>query len=291
VAASAWEIAAIALKALTYAATLGAAGAVFFLRHQAAIVTDALRLVLRRRVPYIALLAVAAGAAHIMAIAASMSGGAAGMHDGPLIHMILQTGAGRANALRALGLLLAAVGVMPRRPPAWALLGAAMAATSFAWTGHGQALGRDGYPVLLLGVHLLAAAFWLGALAPLALIARDGDVGLIASAAGRFSAAAVIAVGVMVAAAASLLWMMLGGFGNFFGSAYGRLMAVKLTFVAAMLCLAAFNRWRLTPRLQRGDARAVRGLRFSIHGEMLLATLILTATAVLTSVSGPPALE
>jgi putative copper export protein len=95
----------------------------------------------------------------------------------------------------------------------------------------------------------------------------------------------------MVAAAASLLWMMLGGFGNLFGSAYGRLIAVKLTFVAAMLCLAAFNRWRLMPRILGGDARAVRGLRFSIHGEMLLAMLILTATAVLTSVTGPPALE
>jgi putative copper export protein len=291
VAPNPWEIAGIALKALTYAATLGAAGAVFFLRHQAAIVTDALRLVIRRRVPYLALLAVAAGATHIMATAASMSGGAAGMHDAPLIRMILQAGAGRADALRALGLLLAAAGVMPRRPPAWALLGAAMAATSFAWTGHAQALGRDGYPVLLLGAHLLAAAFWLGGLAPLALIARDGDVEMIASAAARFSAAAVVAVSVMVAAAASLLWMMLGGFGDIFGSAYGRLIALKLTFVAAMLCLAAFNRWRLTPRLQGGDARAVRGLRSSIYGEVLLAMLILTATAVLTSVTGPPALE
>jgi putative copper export protein len=205
--------------------------------------------------------------------------------------MILQAGAGRANAIRAAGILLAVIGMLPQRPPWWALLGAAMAATSFAWTGHAHSLGPDVYPVLLLGVHLLTAAFWLGALAPLGFIARQGDLTQIAASSSRFGAAAVFVLGAMIAAAATLLWLLLGGFANLAGSTYGRLATLKLAFVAGLLCLAAFNKLRLTPRLLDGDTGAVRSLRTSIRLELLLAALVLTVTAVLTSAAGPPALE
>lgn len=246
---------------------------------------------MRRLVRCLGVLAVAAGAAHIMLTAASISGGAAGMHDGSLIRMVLQAGAGRANAIRAAGILLASIGVLPHRPPWWAVLGAAMAATSFAWTGHTHSLGPNVFPVLLLGVHLLAAAFWLGALVPLGIIAREGDLAKTASSSARFGAAAVFGVGAMLAAAAALLWLLLGGFVDLRDSTYGRIAALKLALVAALLCLAAFNKLRLTPRLLRGDVRAARHLRTSLRFELLFGLLVLTVTAALTSVAGPPALE
>jgi copper resistance protein D len=288
---SSWEAAAVALKTVIYAATLGAAGAMFFLRYNAAFTADAPRLTIRRLVRGLAMLAVAAGAAHIMVTAASMSGGVAGMVDGSLVRMILQTGAGRANAIRAIGVLLAAIGATAPRPPWWALLGAAVAATSFAWTGHVHSLGGYMFPLLLLGLHLLGAAFWLGALAPLEIIAREGDLSLTAATAARFGAAAVFVVGVLIAAGATLLWLLLGGFGDVLGGTYGRLAVLKLVFVAGLLALAAFNKLRLTPRLFEGDAGAARSLRTSIRFELLSALLVLTATAVLTSTAGPPALE
>jgi putative copper resistance protein D len=288
---SPWDAAAVALKTVTYAATFGAAGAVFFLRYNAAFIADAPRLTVRRMVRSLAVLAVAAGAAHIMVTAASMSGGAAGMRDSSLIRMVLQAGAGRANAIRAIGILLAAIGVRPQRPASWALLGAAMAATSFAWTGHAHSLDPNVYPVLLLGLHLLAAAFWLGALAPLGLVARDGDLAKIGAAAARFGAAAVFVVIGMIAAGATLLWLLLGGFADLPGSTYGRFAALKLVLVAGLLGLAAFNKLRLTPRLLDGDAGAVRSLRTSIRCELLFGALILTVTAALTTLAGPPALE
>jgi putative copper export protein len=239
----------------------------------------------------LAVLAVAGGAAHIMVTAASMSGDAAGMRDSSLIGMVLQAGAGRANAVRAIGILLAAIGALPRRPPPWALFGAAMAATSFAWTGHAHSLSPNVYPVALLGLHLLAAAFWLGALVPLGLVARHGDLIKIAAASARFGAAAVFAVVALIAAAATLLWLLLGGYGDLPGSTYGRIAVLKLMLVAGLLCLAAFNKLRLTPRLLDGDAGAVRSLQTSIRFELLLAALILTVTAALTTLAGPPALE
>ena len=146
-------------------------------------------------------------------------------------------------------------------------------------------------PVLLLSVHLLGVAFWLGALVPLLIVARDGDLPRTAAAAARFGAAAIFVVGGLMAAGLGLLWMLLGGVTALWGSAYGRYVMFKLAFVAGLLCLAAFNKLRLTPRLRGGDARAARSLRTSIRLELLLGMLILAATATLTTLTGPPALD
>ena len=123
------------------------------------------------------------------------------------------------------------------------------------------------------------------------MVARDGDLAKIGAASARFGAVAVFVVIGMVAAGATLLWLLLGGFGDLPGSAYGRFAALKLALVAGLLCLAAFNKLRLTPRLLHGDAGAVRSLRTSIRFELLFGALILTVTAALTTLAGPPALE
>lgn len=286
-----WDAAVIGVKTVAYAATLGAAGAVFFLRYGGALIADAQRLTIRRLVFVLAVLSIAAGAAHVVVLAGSMSGEAAGMWDGPLLRMGLQGGAGRAIAIRATGIILTALGVLSERPAWWALIGAAAAATSFAWTGHAHALHPDAIPMLLLGVHLLGVAFWLGALAPLRMVASGGNPIHIAAAAARFGTAAVFVVGGLIAAAVMLLWLMLGGLSQIWASDYGRYITLKLALVAGLLSLAAFNKLRLTPRLQVGDPAAVRGFQASIACEMLLAILILAVTAALTTLAGPPALD
>jgi copper resistance protein D len=286
-----WDAAAIVVKTLDYAGTLGAAGAVFFLFYNGALVAGAQRRTVRRLVWGLAVLGMAGGGAQLLVTAGSMSGEAAGMWDGSLLSMVLQAGPGRANLIRAIGLVLAAIGVSPPRPAWWALPGALVAATSFAWTGHAHALTPSLLPVLLLGVHLLGVAFWLGALAPLEAVARAGDLSCTAAAAARFSAAAVVIVAALLAAAATLLWLLLGGIGEIWLSAYGRWITLKLAFVAALLGVAAYNKLRLTPRLRAGDASAGRSLRAAIRLEMLLAVLALAATATLTTVAGPPALD
>ena len=274
-----------------YAATLGAAGAVFFLGYNGRLIASAQRRAIRRLAQGFAALAIFAGIAQIMVTAGSMSGAAAGMWDGSLIRMVLQAGPGRSAAIRAAGLVLAAVGILPQRPAWWALLGAAAAATSFAWTGHTHSLTPHAIPVLLLGVHLLGVAFWLGALAPLEIAASGHDAAGVAAAAARFSAAATVVVAGLIAAAATLLGLLLGGFADIGGSAYGRWFALKLAIVAGLLGVAAFNKWRLTPRLRVGDEGAVRGLRATLRLEMLLGILILAVTATVTTVAGPPVLD
>jgi putative copper resistance protein D len=287
---SVWDAASIAVKTTTYAATLGAAGVVFFLGVCGPLIAGADRRRIRFLVVNLAVLSVLAGGAQILVSAGSMGDDAAAMWDGSLIHMVWQAGAGRANAVRAIGLLLAALGVSSNRPPWWALLGAAMAATSFAWTGHARALNPDVLPVLLVSAHLLGIAYWLGALLPLLIIARNGDVTIIAAAAARFGSSAVVVVGGLMAAGLALLWMLLGDITALWSSAYGRSVLLKLAFVGCLLCFAAFNKLRLTPRLLAGDSRAVRSLRTSIRFELILGAVILAVTASFTTLIGPPAL-
>jgi putative copper resistance protein D len=212
------------------------------------------------------------------------------MWDGTLVHMVWQAGAGRANAARAIGLLLMAFAVLRNRSRWPACIGAMIAAASFAWTGHAWSLHPNALPVVLVSVHLLGAAFWLGALLPLAVVARNGELSSIAAVASRFGALAVYVVGALLAAGLCLLWMMLDGIADLEDSEYGRYVMLKLMFVACLVGLAAFNKLRLTPRLLAGDVRALRSLRLSIRLELLLGALILAVTAAFTTISGPPAL-
>jgi putative copper resistance protein D len=286
-----WDAALIAAKTLTYAGTFGSAGAVFFLAHSGAWVTSADRRSIQRLVIGLAVLSALAGGAQLLVTAGSMTGAAAGMMDGSLLHMVWQAGAGRAATIRMIGLLLAALVMLPDRFLRLACVGAVMAATSFAWTGHAQSLHPDVLPILLLGVHLLGVAFWLGALMPLAIVARNSEISRIAAIAARFGASAVFVVGGLLAAGLGLLWMMLGGVTQLWASAYGRDVVVKLAFVAGLLSFAAFNKLRLTPRLLTGDIHAARSLRTSIRLELFLGASILAVTAALTTIAGPPALD
>ncbi len=287
-----WDAAAVAVKAIVYAATLCAAGAVFFLAYNDALVPAADRRRMARMIRILSLVALFASGVQVLVSAGSMSGDAADMMSFPLVHMAWAAGMGRAILVRAVGIGLANAGTASRRRPNHvAISGAAIAATSFAWMGHTHSLVPDWPPILLLCVHLCAVAFWLGALAPLLVLSRNRDLSVIAAAASRFGAIALYGVGALLAAGLGLLAWMLGNVSQLWNDAYGRWLATKLVMVAVLLCFAAFNKLRLTPRLAAGDTAALQGLRTSIRIEMGVGALILAVTAALTTLNGPPALD
>jgi putative copper resistance protein D len=285
----AWDVSLIAAKTATYGATLGAAGACWSLLYLRSMLADQQRRKIGRLVTGLSVLALGAGALQILLSAASMGNDAAGAFDGSLLTLVWQAGAGRATLLRVIGLMLAA-GFASSNRMAWlAVLGGALAVASFAWTGHARALGPGAAAMILHGVHLLAAAFWLGALAPLLIVAADGP--RLGRAAARFGRLALSMVGALLAAGLVLLGLLLGRLDALWSSDYGRLVIVKLALVAVLLGFAAFNKLRLTPRLAAGDVAAVGQMRRSIVAELILAGLILTVTAAFTTLTGPPALD
>ena len=284
-----WDIAAAFAKAVTYAATLGASGAVFFTLYCGDLLRDNQRAIIRRLILVLVIAGAAIGGLRILLLSGSMGGNPASMLDASFLGMILGGGEGRATGLRIAGLLFTSFAISSSptfRAPA--VVGAVIAATSFAWIGHVHALSPDIAPVLLVCLHLLCAAFWLGALAPLWVVAAGGDEPQIAAIAARFGKAALRVVAVLLAAGAGLLWMLISDAGQFWRSGYGYMMLAKLSAVALILSLAAWNKLSLTPKLLKRQPGAVTSFRRSVSGEIFFGALILTITAALTTLSGPP---
>ncbi len=274
-------------KALTYGGTLGAAGAVGFLTYSRQLLETAVLRRIRRLIGAHLVVAVLGTGATICAVANSMSGDARGMFDPDLLALTLSSGAGLASGVRLAGVLLMASALVGRPPLLAACSGAVVAATSFAWIGHVHALKVPVLPSALIGMHLMGAAFWIGALGPLYLVARCGDLPRIARTTVRFGAIALGVVGVMLVAGGVSLVMLLPSVSALWSEAYGRLFLGKLGVVSVLLMLAALNHWRLTPRLVAHDERAATSLRRSIGIELVLAAIVLAVTATLTTVTGP----
>ncbi len=283
-----WEAAAILAKAITYAATLGAAGAIFFLNYNPSLLRSAQRRRIQGGIALLLMAAVLASAAKVLLLAGSMTDDLAGMFDRSFAAMILRAGEGRAAGIRLAGLIVCcAVFFSRHRTQMAAAAGALLAAGSFAAVGHIHALKPNGAATLLLIIHLWCGAFWLGALWPLLEVARSGDDAQSAVVAARFGNIALILVGALIAAGALLLYRLLGSVAELWTSAYGRMLSLKLLVVAALLSAAALNKLRLTPRLAAGDTHAGVHLRRSIGAEMVLGSMILLVTAALTTLAGP----
>lgn len=267
----------------------------------------------RRVIAPLALLAAVLSIAGIVAMSAAMGGVSMVEVDRATIAaMVFETPMGSAWQVRMAALVaVAALAIggwlSPRLATVVVVIAAAVALASLAWTGHGAA-GEGGRGWLQLGgdiVHLLAAGAWIGALFALTQILRRTaasqsaiDVVVLHRALEGFALAGTLIVAILVTTGLISSWMLVGPehVAGLFGSPYGRLLAVKLAFFAAMLGLAATNRYRLTPALARqiasaaSPAEAIAALRRSITLEALLAGGILAVVAWLGTLAPPMAM-
>jgi len=149
-------------------------------------------------------------------------------------------------------------------------------------------------------LHLVAAAAWVGALLPLAVLlgaaqGRGAPAVAIARAATlRFSTLGIVSVATVLATGIVNSWERVGDVAVLVGTDYGRLLMLKVALFLVMLAVAAVNRLQLTPRLvQEPDAAAqqdaLRQLRRNALVEAGLGAIILVIVAVLGML--PPANE
>jgi copper resistance protein D len=287
-AVGAWDVAVVIAKTVSYASTLGAAGGVAFLVYGASVIPPDCKMWIRRVQGALLGIALLASVAKILAMSASMAGDASGLFDSALTGMILQTGEGPAVLARLCGLtLLGAALIAHRATVPTALLGALLAATSFAWVGHVHALARPWLWTAVLAAHLTGVGFWVGALLPLWRIARRADTTVTAAAAARFGAAAVVIVGILVVAGVCLLCVLIQSSAELRNSGYGRLVLGKIASVVLLLALAALNHLRLTPRMRSRDRSAAQSFGHSVLVEIVLALIVLCLTAAMTTLAGP----
>jgi len=175
------------------------------------------------------------------------------------------------------------------------LASASLTIATLVWTGHaGATEGLAGTAHRLSDmVHMLASAVWIGGIAAFGWLlfrpvtARSGaHLAVAHRALDRFSRIGTIAVALIIATGI-VNCLAVVGFPHFTRlplTDYGKLLILKLLLFAAMLALAALNRWRLTPALGIGvhndnAVLAVAGLRRSLIAEGSAALAILALVA------------
>lgn len=233
----------------------------------------------------LALLAGLASIAWLLASVAAMAAMPLAALDRETIMIVAgATPLGMVLAVRLAALLALALLVLQARnsPVLPALAGLAALAT-LAFTGHaGASEGTAGLIHRIADVlHLAGAAVWLSALAHfLAGAWGASPAQALDRQLSRFATTGTAIVCVLFASGLVNV-LMISGIAFNPASPWGRLLLLKLALFGAMLCLAAVNRWRLTPALARGAPGARRRLRFSLLAELSCGLALVGVVALL----------
>lgn len=246
-----------------------------------------------------AAIALAAALPLILFVAQSMSGADFGaLFTGNIIGTVLtDTQFGRVWLLRfaLLALMLPGLAWLGRNRaldlltlvPALGFLAA------LAWQGHGGAeIGTAGLIQSTADAgHIAAAAAWIGALPPLALLLRDAGERLEAftvayDATAAFSTLGIVCVLMLLVTGGTNAWFLVGSLPALIGTPYGQLLLVKLLFFAALVAIAAANRFHLLPRLASTSATldkraAINRLRRNALIEAFLGIGVIAVVGVL----------
>ncbi len=297
----------VIVRSIHFAATVIAAGAVFF----SAFVFEPALGQRRKQPPVIRALhnrfrwivwtglavAVLSGLGWLVLLASDILGASVVdvcLHGG-LWPVLSDTRFGLVWALRLL--LAGALALSVTNDRQWNVVSVTLAAAflgSLAVVGHAGATPGLGGRVHLASdvLHLIAASAWLGGLLPLAIFlarvksAHNGAGPAIAVlATRRFSVLGMIAVGTLLLSGVVNTWNLVGSFSALITSDYGRLVTLKIGLFAAMVGIAAVNRFALTPRLP--SHRTAQALKRNSFGELALGLCAIVFVGALGTM--PPA--
>jgi copper resistance protein D len=237
----------------------------------------------RRWALVVAVLALIAMTAWLALEIGDMSGDtiAAALSDGTLDTVLARTRFGHLWIARAA--LLAGIYVALAWRGRFARIGATLAAGSAlaltAASGHGGTGGLFQLAADML--HLLAAGAWLGGLLPFAWVMATRPAEQAHADSMRFSLMGAVCVGIIFATGSVNGWFLVGNAKALIGTDYGRLLLVKIALFAAMVAIAAINRFQLTPLIQNNPATAPRSLRRNALIEAAFGLAVVGIVAVL----------
>lgn len=210
--------------------------------------------------------------------AAAMSGTALDEAQVAIPTMLGQTGFGHMCLLAVLawcGLLLAFL--ILNRLVAWLALAVFFCAR--AAMGHAMDQGWASYAIWVHALHIAAGAGWVGIVLLAAGLMRSAwSAAQLSAFAQCLSRVATLALVVVAASGAIDAWRMLAISGISFDDAYTQVLGAKLACVVLAVCMGAWNRWGVMPRLKQ-EVKAAR--RFAwvllLEGAVLLAAMSLAA--------------
>lgn len=175
-----------------------------------------------------------------------------------------------------------------RRQRVAAAGGGLLVVAALAMAGHTRTV--EPLVVMMVGdlVHVVAAGVWLGGLVVVIAAFRDAgpDPAVRATVVARFSGRALWAIGAVVVAGAAMAWALARQPRALVSTDWGWTLVAKVSLVAVLVLVAAFNRTRLVPLVtgdsDRSQAAARRQLHTTMRVEVGLAVAILAATSLLT---------
>lgn len=281
-----WTLLTVATKVLIYLSTAGVIGGLFCLW---LLKPHGLERPIQRYMLVAGLAGLAATAASFpVHTGAAFGEGIAGAFDPDIASIIWETNVGDSTGARLLGFILTLAGMWV----AWrgfrylghtlVIAGAVSLLFAFTQTGHLHDDSRGG---VLLAIHLLGIALWLGSLYPLWRASNSHQIAQLQASMDRFGQTAVAFVGALVVCGVLMILLLVQPLSGLVNSAYGWLLLTKLALVSLLLALGAINKLYIVPRLAR--AGYTRRLRLSIVTEMTVGLAIMMITAVLTTVVGP----
>ncbi|MGO4674854.1 CopD family protein [Bosea sp. 2YAB26] len=155
-----------------------------------------------------------------------------------------------------------------------------LAAAAFLQGGLGHGAATEGWVTIALGLHVVAAGLWLGALLPLLatcfLLPSQA-----AAIARRFTPLGLACVLTLALTSLMQVQALLGTLAATLGTNYGRLALLKLVLFAVLLGIASANRFRFVPQAEAGGS--IRGLRRSLALEAGVGLAMVAAAAALAS--------
>lgn len=168
---------------------------------------------------------------------------------------------------------------------------AAVACASQAAFGHGASMGGAmEWLGLSTALHVLAAGIWLGQLLPLWMVVSKAPSDAANIALRRFSPVGLACILLLAFTASAQGFVLIGGIGRVFGTAYGWVDLAKLLLFATLVAFAAANRFAMMPKLAAGGSTSLRRmLSLSVFGEVILGLLVILAAGLLTSL--PPGMH
>jgi putative copper export protein/mono/diheme cytochrome c family protein len=306
----------IAARAVHVAASVAAAGAVFFTLWVAA---PALRAVgastcwrarldthLRRIAGASLAVVVISAVAWLLLVAADVSGRplSDALASGAVATLVTSTRFGHVFVARMVVTLALAVYLLRARSdarPWWGAVAAVLAAVllgALALAGHGGATpGAAGIAHLVADTaHAIAAGTWVGGLLPLALLLaaarRAADAPELAAARDatrRFSNLGLASVATLLVTGIVNTVFLAGSVPALLGTTYGQLLLLKILLFLAMVAIAAINRLKLMPELFAQHAPALRRLQRNAAIEAGLGLVIIVIVGALGNI--PPAVH
>jgi len=274
------------VRGLSFVALFQAAGVAIFLALFGRRLADTARRV--RSLGFVsAIAAILLVAAHYALEAARMAGALSGVLDLSLQQIVFESSMSTAWMWRTLGLVLIA-GTIRRQGKVSTVvssIGAGAAIAGFLFVGH-SAIHEDRvwlWP--LLALHLAVVAFWFGSLLPLYSVSRSERPPVAAKIVDDFSRFAIWLVPAIFLAGALMALLLIDRWATF-REGYGLSLLAKIGGFAALMGLAALNKWRYGPALAEGSG-TVAAFQRTVAVEYVLICAVLLTTAVMTTLFSP----